>query len=208
MRVSTKSLSSGKSALPDWLKISAQRFVLLGLTGAALMLTRQDFFIFLNMRTVTLFGSSTVLTILVARLHIMGATLPVFTRFDNPAAVAETPIKQLTQHYLVTINWWLLLAPGDQNIWKTTSQVNTLFTSTFSAELCCDWTMSSVPLVQSLSDPRNLATISLYLLLGHLAYRALSASSQHESSVIALRFDFFALNVVFCSYPSPSCQPN
>ena len=51
----------------------------------------------------------------------MGATLPVFTRFDNPAAVAETPIKQLTQHYLVTINWWLLLAPGDQNIWKTTS---------------------------------------------------------------------------------------
>ena len=119
----------------------------------------------------------------------MGATLPVFTRFDNPAAVAETPIKQLTQHYLVTINWWLLLAPGDQNIWKTTSQVNNLFTSIFSAELCCDWTMSSVPLVQSLSDPRNLATISLYLLLGHLAYRALSASSQHESSVIALRFD-------------------
>ena len=42
----------------------------------------------------------------------MGATLPVFTRFDNPAAVAETPVKQLTQHYLVTINWWLLLAPG------------------------------------------------------------------------------------------------
>ena len=43
----------------------------------------------------------------------MGATLPVFTRFDNPAAVAESPTKQLTQHYLVTINWWLLLAPGE-----------------------------------------------------------------------------------------------
>ena len=42
----------------------------------------------------------------------MGATLPVFTRFDNPAAVSESPTKQLTQHYLVTINWWLLLAPG------------------------------------------------------------------------------------------------
>ena len=50
--------------------------------------------------------------------------------------------------------------------------------------------MSSVPLVQSLSDPRNLATLSLYLLLGHLAYRALTSSSQHESSVIALRFAF------------------
>ena len=43
----------------------------------------------------------------------MGATLPVFTRFDNPAAVSESPTKQLTQHYLVTINWWLLLAPGN-----------------------------------------------------------------------------------------------
>ena len=50
---------------------------------------------------------------MLARLHIMGATLPVFTRFDNPAAVAESPTKQLTQHYLVTINWWLLLAPGN-----------------------------------------------------------------------------------------------
>ena len=52
------------------------------------------------------------LIVILARLHIMGATLPVFTRFDNPAAVAESPTKQLTQHYLVTINWWLLLAPG------------------------------------------------------------------------------------------------
>ena len=68
------------------------------------------------------------------------------------------------------------------------------------AELCCDWTMSSVPLVRSLSDPRNLATISLYLLLAHLAYRALTSSSQHESSVIALRL----ATLVFASYPSPS----
>ena len=51
----------------------------------------------------------------------MGATLPVFTRFDNPAAVAESPTKQLTQHYLVTINWWLLLAPGNTS--TTTSSL-------------------------------------------------------------------------------------
>lgn len=33
---------SGKSTLPDWVKLSAQRFVLLGLTGVALMLARQE----------------------------------------------------------------------------------------------------------------------------------------------------------------------
>ena len=53
--------------------------------------------------------------------------------------------------------------------------------------------MSSVPLVRSLSDPRNLATISLYLLLGHLTYRALTSSSQHESSVIALSLGLLVL---------------
>ena len=60
--------------------------------------------------------------------------------------------------------------------------------------------MSSVPLVRSLSDPRNLATISLYMLLAHLAYRALTSSSQHESSVIALRL---VSPLVFAPYPSP-----
>ena len=59
--------------------------------------------------------------------------------------------------------------------------------------------MSSVPLVRSLSDPRNLATLSLYLLLGHLAYRALTSSSQHESSVIALRFASFSLCYIISS---------
>ena len=72
--------------------------------------------------------------------------------------------------------------------------------------------MSSVPLVRSLSDPRNLATLSLYLLLGHLAYRALTSSSQHESSVIALRFasllpslsSLFILNLLFTLlHPQP-----
>ena len=47
------------------------------------------------------------LTLTLARLHIMGSTLPVFTRFDNPAAVSESPTKQLTKPNLVTINWWL-----------------------------------------------------------------------------------------------------
>ena len=136
---------AGKSALPDWVKVSAQRLLILFLTGLALML---------------------------ARLKIMGATLPVFTRFDNPAAVAETPSRQLTQHYLLSINWWLLLAPAD---------------------LCCDWTMSTVPLGRSIADPRNLATICLYMLLGHLAYRAITSAPQQEASVISLSLGLLVL---------------
>ncbi|KAL1416629.1 hypothetical protein MTO96_006255 [Rhipicephalus appendiculatus] len=86
------------------------------------------------------------------RLHIMGAQLPVFTKFDNPAAVSASPVRQLTFHYLPAVNAWLLLFPH---------------------ALCCDWTMGSVALVHSLSDPRNAATLSLYAMLAALAYVAL-----------------------------------
>ena len=84
-------------------------------------------------------------------------------RYDNPAAAAETPSRQLTQNYLLPVNWWLLLSPS---------------------HLCCDWTMSTVPLVTSVSDPRNLLTILLYTLLSHLVYSGLTAPSQHDTSVI------------------------
>ena len=40
--------------------------------------------------------------------------------------------------YLIAKNFWLLLSPSD---------------------LCCDWTMGSIPLITSLADPRNLSTI-------------------------------------------------
>jgi len=131
-----QAMATGKTGLPDWVKISGQRIFILSITGFFLML---------------------------ARLRIMGAQLPVFTRFDNPAAVSDTPTRQLSYNYLLSLNWWLLLAPAD---------------------LCCDWTMNTVPLVKSVADPRNLATIALYALLCHLAYRGLSASPHQEASVI------------------------
>lgn len=33
------------------------------------------------------------LALLAARLHVMGAQLPVFTRFDNPAGAAAPPAR-------------------------------------------------------------------------------------------------------------------
>ncbi len=97
------------------------------------------------------------------RLRVMGVQLPVFTKYDNPAAASPSPTRQLTHNYLLSVNWALLLAP---------------------THLCCDWTMNTVPLVVSLADPRNLCTIALYALLGHLAYRALSSPPGRDAPVI------------------------
>jgi len=131
-------LLGGKLCLPESLKAASKRLLVLVLTGLALMLLR---------------------------LRIMGTTLPVFTKFDNPAAAEESPTRQLTHNYLLSVNWWLLLYPSD---------------------LCCDWTMNTVPLVRSVADPRNLTTIFLYVLLGHLLYRSISCIPNPESSVIMI----------------------
>lgn len=106
------------------------------------------------------------LALLLFRIRLMGATLPVFTRFDNPAAATSEPItKVLTFSYLAGLNCWLLLAPCD---------------------LLCDWTMKTVPLVQSPFDPRNLAFAALIVLVLLFVRFALVTSSRKTSAIICL----------------------
>ncbi|XP_048015310.1 protein O-mannosyl-transferase TMTC3 [Megalobrama amblycephala] len=105
---------------------------------------------------------STLLLVIV-RVQVIQSQLPVFTRFDNPAAVSSTPTRQLTFNYLLPVNAWLLLNPS---------------------ELCCDWTMGTIPLVESLLDPRNFATLVFYGLLSFLAYHSLWYS--HSSAKIVM----------------------
>uniref|UniRef100_A0A671NP82 Protein O-mannosyl-transferase TMTC3 n=1 Tax=Sinocyclocheilus anshuiensis TaxID=1608454 RepID=A0A671NP82_9TELE len=105
---------------------------------------------------------STLLLVIV-RVQVIQSQLPVFTRFDNPAAVSSTPTRQLTFNYLLPVNAWLLLNPS---------------------ELCCDWTMGTIPLVESLLDPRNLATVVFYAMLSLLAYHSLWYG--HSSSKIVM----------------------
>ena len=104
-----------------------------------------------------------LIVILLTRIRLMGATLPVFTRFDNPAAAASnTSTKVMTFSYLASLNVWLLLAPCD---------------------LICDWTMQTVPLVSNLTDLRNLATLSLViggLVFVHLILTSWSSSSKKK----------------------------
>ncbi|XP_048863482.1 protein O-mannosyl-transferase TMTC3 [Brienomyrus brachyistius] len=105
----------------------------------------------------------TTLLLVIIRVQVIQSQLPVFTRFDNPAAVSQSPTRQLTFNYLLPVNAWLLLHPS---------------------ELCCDWTMGTIPLVESMLDVRNLATATFYLLLGLLAFHSLRSSSRSSKIVI------------------------
>lgn len=87
------------------------------------------------------------------------------SRFDNPASVAPTPARQLTYNYLVSQNLWLLLFP---------------------CNLCCDWTMGTVPIIDSLLDARNLATILAYLLIGVLIWVAFISENVQQTTVIIM----------------------
>ncbi|XP_022904598.2 protein O-mannosyl-transferase Tmtc3-like [Onthophagus taurus] len=107
----------------------------------------------------------TTICLLLIRLQIMGSQLPVFTRFDNPASVASTPTRQLTYNYLISVNLWLLLFPCD---------------------LCCDWTMGTIPLVESLLDIRNLSTLMAYGALGLLAATAAFTENRQQSITIVM----------------------
>lgn len=86
-------------------------------------------------------------------------------RFDNPASVAPSPTRQLTYNYLTSVNFWLLLFPCD---------------------LCCDWTMGTVPLVETFFDARNLATLATYSLLIALLWVAFNTDNQQRSAAIIM----------------------
>jgi len=98
-----------------------------------------------------------------ARMKVMGGQLPVFTRFDNPAAVADTPWSQLTFNYMLPLNAWLLLNPS----W-----------------LCCDWTMGTIPLIESLSDVRIGVVVVFYACLIVLSVYALTQRSRCQRAIV------------------------
>ncbi|XP_046810295.1 protein O-mannosyl-transferase Tmtc3 [Lucilia cuprina] len=102
--------------------------------------------------------------LLVGRVYVMGSQLPVFTRFDNPASAAESPARQLTYSYLIYLNSWLLLFPCD---------------------LCCDWTMGTVPVIEGFMDTRNIATLITFGILAALVVKAcISQSLQYSRMLI------------------------
>lgn len=78
-------------------------------------------------------------TILFLRIFIIGGGSPSFVDSDNPASFSPHPLTRfLTYSYLCAVNLWLLFCPS---------------------RLCFDWSMGSIPLVDTLYDLRNLATV-------------------------------------------------
>uniref|UniRef100_A0A6E8WCY3 dolichyl-phosphate-mannose--protein mannosyltransferase n=2 Tax=gambiae species complex TaxID=44542 RepID=A0A6E8WCY3_ANOCL len=76
--------------------------------------------------------------LLAVRLALLQGSLPRFSQQDNPTAFhPNLYVRLLTFCYLAAFNWWLLLCPST---------------------LSHDWQMGSIPLVTTLSDPRNLLT--------------------------------------------------
>lgn len=91
------------------------------------------------------------------------------SRFDNPASVASTPTRQLTYNYLAAVNLRLLFLPSD---------------------LCCDWTMGTIPLIESFTDVRNLATLTTHgAVLGLLVTAVVTRSRQTSVILIMVSKD-------------------
>ena len=73
----------------------------------------------------------------------MNNSPPSFSTSDNPAANSEKFLtRTLTFLYLPAMNFWLLVFPHT---------------------LCFDWSMTSIPLVESLNDVRNLFSFVFYV---------------------------------------------
>ncbi|XP_041351653.1 protein O-mannosyl-transferase TMTC1-like [Gigantopelta aegis] len=86
------------------------------------------------------------------RLWIMNGTLPEFQEQDNPASFSPVLLTRiLTYNYLYVFNSLLLIFP---------------------MTLCYDWQVSSIPLVENITDPRNLATIIFYIIIMLIVYRS------------------------------------
>ncbi|TRY92082.1 hypothetical protein DNTS_005870 [Danionella cerebrum] len=95
-----------------------------------------------------------VAIIMTLRLWLMGGSMPLFSEQDNPASFSPFLLTRfLTYCYLLAFNAWLLLAP---------------------IMLCYDWQVGSIPLVESLWDGRNIASLALALVMLALTLKCIT----------------------------------
>ena len=89
----------------------------------------------------------------------MGKQAPDFSPSDNPAANCESSLTRLlTFLYLPAFNFWLLLSPRT---------------------LSFDWSMDSIPLVESILDPRCAIIVMFYGFLAILGFYCLTGCFLH-----------------------------
>uniref|UniRef100_A0A8C9SGY7 dolichyl-phosphate-mannose--protein mannosyltransferase n=1 Tax=Scleropages formosus TaxID=113540 RepID=A0A8C9SGY7_SCLFO len=129
-----------------------------------------------------------VIIIMSFRLWLMGGSMPLFSEQDNPASFSPQLLTRfLTYSYLLAFNAWLLLAP---------------------IVLCYDWQVGSIPLVESVWDVRNVATLLLGIVMVGLClhYLASLITVLPLLMMLFLRFDpsWMVLQCPFLSLFSPS----
>ncbi|XP_070610959.1 protein O-mannosyl-transferase TMTC1 isoform X2 [Erythrolamprus reginae] len=114
-----------------------------------------------------------VILLMYFRLWIMGGSMPAFSEQDNPASFSPYLLTRfLTYSYLLAFNAWLLLAP---------------------ITLCYDWQVGSIPLVESIWDLRNLATLMLAFVMLLLCLHCFIAfkNLEHREILVGLLFLIF-----------------
>ncbi|XP_029969777.1 protein O-mannosyl-transferase TMTC1 isoform X2 [Salarias fasciatus] len=105
--------------------------------------------------------SAYVALIMSVRLWLMGGSMPLFSEQDNPASFSPHLLtRMLTYSFLLSFNAWLLLAP---------------------VVLCYDWQVGSIPLVESLGDARNAATLLLAAVMLALSVRCVVSLQRQDS---------------------------
>ena len=125
-----------------------------------------------------------VITLLCFRMHLQNGEVPNFSTDENPASNSDSWLTRLlTYSYLCFFNASLLLVP---------------------TTLCYDWQMGSIPLVESLLDIRNLATVFFFVILVCL-FVISAASSILNVSVCTWSVILF---LQFCSFLHSSIYPS
>ncbi|XP_054655852.1 protein O-mannosyl-transferase TMTC1 [Dunckerocampus dactyliophorus] len=110
--------------------------------------------------------SSYVVAVISVRLWLMGGSMPLFSEQDNPASFAPYWLTRfLTYSYLLYFNTWLLLAP---------------------IVLCYDWQVGSIPLIESLSDIRNVASVLLAVVMVALCLNCIRSLQRQKSKEVLM----------------------
>ncbi|GFN94614.1 transmembrane and tpr repeat-containing protein 4 [Plakobranchus ocellatus] len=111
--------------------------------------------------------------LLTVRWQIMGSSPPTFQVFDNPHSFVNGSFyRALNYNYLYSINVWILLCP----VW-----------------LCFDWSMGCIPTVTSISDPRLLAVVALWLAVASLAWACLCAKEPYTRRILTMSVAFMVV---------------
>ncbi|GFU38444.1 protein O-mannosyl-transferase TMTC1 [Trichonephila clavipes] len=95
---------------------------------------------------------------------MLQGSMPIFSEEDNPASFSTSLLTRFYMYsYLAAFNFWMLLNPST---------------------LSYDWQMGSIPLVTSVFDVRNVASLLLFLFLGVSTLQLMCAPSLKIQSPI------------------------